>query len=85
MATNTQPSKFGILGDDARNLGGRIQIVQQMKNHHKALVKTKKNLDTFKKPMKHIKERAKSSGLGTTLLKNAYNFEEVVVSFKKVA
>jgi hypothetical protein len=35
--------------------------------------------------MKHIKERAKSSGQGTTLLRNALDFEEVVVSFKKVA
>jgi hypothetical protein len=56
-----------------------------MKNHHKALVNAKKNLDTFKKPVKHINKRAKPSGKGTKLLKNAYDYEEVVVSFKKVA
>lgn len=78
-------SQFGVLGDDERNLGGRIQIVQRMKNHHKALVNAKPNLDTFVKPMKHINKRAKPSGKGTKLLRNAYDFEEVVVSFKKVA
>lgn len=56
-----------------------------MKNHHTALLKTKKNLDTFKKPAEHIDKKAKPSGKGTQLLKNAYDFEEVVVSFKKVA
>lgn len=56
-----------------------------MKNHHKALINTKANLDTFKRPMKHINKRAKPSGKGTKLLNNAYDFEEVVVSFKKVA
>lgn len=85
MSVPVKANPYGILGTDSRNLGGRIQIVQQVKNHHKALVKAKKNLDTFKKPMKHINERAKASGQGTTLLKNALDFEEVVVSFKKVA
>ena len=85
MLSQKQKSQFGILGNDERNLGGRIQVVQHMKNHHKALLKVKPRLNTQKAPTKHINKRAKPSGKGKQLIKNAYEMENVVTSFKKVA
>jgi hypothetical protein len=85
MYPKRQQSQFGILGVDERNLGGRIGIVQHMKNHHRALMKAKPNLNTRKRPMSHINKRAKPSGKGKQLIKHALEMEEVVQSFKKVA
>lgn len=80
-----EASQFGIIGNDQRNLGGRIQIVQHLKNHHKHLLKAKPRLNTRIPPKKHISKRAKQSKKGKQKLKNAYEMEEVVQNFKKVA
>lgn len=85
MKVQKKNDRFGVIGNDQRNLGGRIEIVQHLKNHHKHLLNTKARLDTRKPPMKHISKRAKMSGKGKQKLKNAYQMENVVQSFKKVA
>lgn len=83
-------SQFGIIGNDDRNLGGRIQIVQQVKNHHKKLLTTKARLNTRIPPKKHISRQGKRpqshlKPTGKEKLKSAFEMEEVVQSFKKVA
>lgn len=85
MDVQKKKNRFGVIGNDQRNLGGRIEIVQHLKNHHKHLLNTKARLNTRKPPMKHISKRAKMSGKGKRKLKNAYEMENVVQSFKKVA
>ena len=81
---NVQQYSSPLLPDD-RNLGGRIEMTQHMINHHKALLTTKPLLDTQKAPLEHINKRCKQTGNGKKKLKTALDFEEVAVSFKKVA
>ena len=60
-------------------------MTQHMINHHKALLTTKPILDTQKAPLAHINKRCKQTGKGKKMLKTALDFEEVAISFKKVA
>ena len=69
---------------DERNLGGRITLVQHMSNHRKGVLKAKPTMDTRKPPRPHINKISKQ-GEGKKRLREAYENEEVVVAFRKIA
>lgn len=69
---------------DERNLGGRVTVVQHMKNHRKELLKVKPTFNSRIAPRPHVNKISKQ-GDGKKKLKEAYDNEEVIVAFKKIA
>ena len=73
-----------ITRPDERNLGGRLTVIEQMRSHHKALMKVKPITNSRTAPRPHINKISKQ-GNGKKLMKQELEQEEMKVAFRKVA
>jgi hypothetical protein len=81
---------------DGRNLGGRIEIVGQVKRHHDALLHTKSVMNTQVPPRLHVNEQSRQAQLrknpkskyaigdGKKKMKEAFDNEEKNICFRKI-